>query len=175
MGVRPQVAGPGFRPGRSPLESLAGVIQPMVATAANLSTLASYVDTEVAAIKAKTDNLPSDPADQSQVEAAITPRTRAIVPVHLFGLVADMDMIRAIADRHGARLMIDEAHCTGLLGVDAFDEVAARLREKAKAGRGHGLVVVAEGARPVASLEASSTASAARTRPTASRATADTS
>lgn len=42
-----------------------------LATAANLSTLAGYVDTEVAAIKAKTDNLPSDPADQSRVDAAI--------------------------------------------------------------------------------------------------------
>ena len=38
-------------------------------------------------------------------------------------------------------------------------KVAAKLREKAKAGRGHGLVVVAEGARPVAGLEASSGAS----------------
>lgn len=37
-----------------------------------LSTIAGYVDTEVAAIKAKTDNLPIDPADQSAVEAAIT-------------------------------------------------------------------------------------------------------
>lgn len=39
---------------------------------AALAALAGYVDTEVAAIKAKTDNLPSDPADQSAVEAAIT-------------------------------------------------------------------------------------------------------
>jgi hypothetical protein len=43
-----------------------------LATAANLATVAGYLDTEVAAIKAKTDNLPSDPADQSAVEAAIT-------------------------------------------------------------------------------------------------------
>ena len=39
--------------------------------------------------------------DAARIEAAITPRTRAICPVHLFGLVADMDMITAIADRHG--------------------------------------------------------------------------
>lgn len=44
----------------------------LLATAAALSTVAGYIDTEVAAIKAKTDNLPTDPADQSQVEAAIT-------------------------------------------------------------------------------------------------------
>lgn len=38
-----------------------------LASAADLATLASYVDTEVAAIKAKTDNLPSDPADASVI------------------------------------------------------------------------------------------------------------
>jgi hypothetical protein len=45
------------------------------ATQTSLDTLDDYVDTEVAAIKAKTDNLPSDPADQSAVEAAITAAT----------------------------------------------------------------------------------------------------
>ena len=42
------------------------------ASQTSVDTLAGYVDTEVAAIKAKTDNLPSDPADQSAIEAAIT-------------------------------------------------------------------------------------------------------
>ena len=42
------------------------------ASQTSVDTLAGYVDTEVAAIKAKTDALPSDPADQSAVEAAIT-------------------------------------------------------------------------------------------------------
>jgi len=41
-----------------------------LATASALSTVAGYVDTEVAAIKAKTDNLPSDPADASDIAAA---------------------------------------------------------------------------------------------------------
>jgi hypothetical protein len=41
------------------------------AQAADLATVAGYIDTEVAAIKAKTDNLPSDPADQSVLEAAL--------------------------------------------------------------------------------------------------------
>lgn len=45
-------------------------LQSGLATAANLATLAGYVDTEVAAIKAKTDNLPSDPADASVIAAA---------------------------------------------------------------------------------------------------------
>ncbi len=47
-------------------------IQSGLATASALSTVAGYVDTEVAAIKAKTDNLPSDPADASDVAAAFS-------------------------------------------------------------------------------------------------------
>ena len=45
--------------------------------------------------------------DAARIEAAITPRTRVIYPVHLFGLVADMDMITAIADRHGLAVVED--------------------------------------------------------------------
>ncbi|MCE5212990.1 MAG: hypothetical protein LLG40_15720 [Deltaproteobacteria bacterium] len=43
-----------------------------------LEAIAGYIDEEVAAIKAKTDNLPADPADQSAVEAAITAAIAAI-------------------------------------------------------------------------------------------------
>ena len=39
--------------------------------------------------------------DATAIEAAITPRTRAILPVHLYGQMCDMRRIRAIADRHG--------------------------------------------------------------------------
>ena len=45
--------------------------------------------------------------DAARIEAAISPRTRAIYPVHLHGLVADMDMISAIADRHGLAVVED--------------------------------------------------------------------
>jgi dTDP-4-amino-4,6-dideoxygalactose transaminase len=51
--------------------------------------------------------------DAERIEAAITPRTRAIVPVHLFGLVADMDMVCAIADRHGITVVEDAAQAHG--------------------------------------------------------------
>jgi len=51
--------------------------------------------------------------DAKLIEAAITPRTRAIVPVHLFGLVADMDMIEAIADRHGLAVVEDACQAHG--------------------------------------------------------------
>ena len=55
-----------------------------------------------------------DPAtlniDPAQVEAAITPATRAIIPVHYAGLAADMPAILAIAQRHGLKVVEDAAH-----------------------------------------------------------------
>jgi dTDP-4-amino-4,6-dideoxygalactose transaminase len=47
------------------------------------------------------------------VEAAITERTRAIVPVHLFGQMAEMRPLRALADRHGLFLLEDAAQAIG--------------------------------------------------------------
>ncbi|MCW5254090.1 DegT/DnrJ/EryC1/StrS family aminotransferase [Streptomyces sp. SHP 1-2] len=47
------------------------------------------------------------------IEAAITPRTRAIVVVHLHGLPAEMDEIRAVADRHGLAVVEDAAQAHG--------------------------------------------------------------
>jgi len=44
------------------------------------------------------------------IAAAITPRTRAIVPVHYAGLACDMDAILALARRHGLRVVEDAAH-----------------------------------------------------------------
>jgi dTDP-4-amino-4,6-dideoxygalactose transaminase len=55
-----------------------------------------------------------DPAtlciDPQAVEAAITPRTRAILPVHYGGLAADMPALLAIAKRHGLKVVEDAAH-----------------------------------------------------------------
>ncbi len=45
------------------------------------------------------------------IEAAITPRTKAIIAVHLYGLMSDMNRIRAIADKHGLKVIEDAAHC----------------------------------------------------------------
>jgi perosamine synthetase len=47
--------------------------------------------------------------DVEQLESLVTPRTRAIVAVHLFGLSADMDPIREIAERHGLWIVEDAA------------------------------------------------------------------
>jgi dTDP-4-amino-4,6-dideoxygalactose transaminase len=52
--------------------------------------------------------------DERQIEAAITPRTRAIVVVHYAGVACDMDAIDAIARRHGLTVVEDNAH--GLFG-----------------------------------------------------------
>jgi len=51
--------------------------------------------------------------DVSQLEAAITPRTRAIMPVSLYGQPADMDEINAIAARHGIHVIEDAAQSFG--------------------------------------------------------------
>lgn len=48
--------------------------------------------------------------DPDQVAAAVTPRTRAIVPVHLYGHPCDMDALTHIAGRHGLQIVEDAAH-----------------------------------------------------------------
>lgn len=49
--------------------------------------------------------------DADLVEEAIGPRTRAIMPVHLYGHMCDMKRLRKLADRHGLLLIEDAAHC----------------------------------------------------------------
>jgi UDP-2-acetamido-2-deoxy-ribo-hexuluronate aminotransferase len=51
--------------------------------------------------------------DASKIEAKVTPRTRAIMPVSLYGQPADMDEINAIADRHGLVVIEDAAQSFG--------------------------------------------------------------
>ncbi len=51
--------------------------------------------------------------DPSAIEAAITPKTKAIMPVHLYGHPADMDPIMAIAKRHGLIVIEDAAQAHG--------------------------------------------------------------
>jgi dTDP-4-amino-4,6-dideoxygalactose transaminase len=49
--------------------------------------------------------------DVAQVEAAITPRTKAIIPVHLYGALADMAALSTLARKHGLLIVEDCAHC----------------------------------------------------------------
>src|SRR5947208_14407005 len=67
--------------------------------------------------------------DPALVEAAITPRTRAILPVHLYGQPADLGPLQEIADRHGLPLVEDacQAHLASYRGrpVGSFGQSAA--------------------------------------------------
>ena len=58
-----------------------------------------------------------DPARRTMcpanLEAAITPRTKAIIPVHLYGMPAEMDHIKLIAERHGLPIIEDAAQAHG--------------------------------------------------------------
>jgi dTDP-4-amino-4,6-dideoxygalactose transaminase len=51
--------------------------------------------------------------DPSKIEAAITPRTKAIIPVHLYGQSCDMDAIMEIARKHGLKVVEDAAQAHG--------------------------------------------------------------
>jgi perosamine synthetase len=77
-----------------------------ISTASAFSTLGA----KVAFCDVDARTLCMDPA---KLEPLITPRTRAIVPVHLYGQCADMDGIRKVAGRHGIPVIEDCAHNPG--------------------------------------------------------------
>ena len=60
-------------------------------------------------IDPKTGNL-----DPNKIEAAITPRTTAIMPVHVYGQPCDINAIQAIADNYGLKVIYDAAHAFGV-------------------------------------------------------------
>ena len=59
-----------------------------------------------------------DPAtgnlDPARIEAAITPKTTAIMPVHVYGKPCDTEAIQAIADKYGLKVIYDAAHAFGV-------------------------------------------------------------
>src|SRR5204863_7977036 len=55
--------------------------------------------------------------DPAKIEAAITPKTKAIIPVHLYGQCADMAAIKKIADKHKLKLIEDNAQVIGASGA----------------------------------------------------------
>lgn len=59
--------------------------------------------------------------DVTKIETLITPKTVAIVPVHVYGNLCDVDAIQEIADRHGLKVIYDAAHAFGVVkdGVSA--------------------------------------------------------
>lgn len=60
-------------------------------------------------IDPKTGNM-----DPNKIEAAITPRTTAIMPVHVYGKPCDVDAIQSIADNYGLKVIYDAAHAFGV-------------------------------------------------------------
>jgi len=60
------------------------------------------------------DVLPGDlQIDPAAIEAAITPRTKGVIPVHLYGMMSDMESINSVAERHGIWVLEDAAQSHG--------------------------------------------------------------
>ena len=74
--------------------------------------------------------------DPEAFEAAITPRTKAVIPVHLFGSLADLDKIVAIARKHSLAVVEDCAHAHGAKwnnkGVGSFGDVGSFSFQQSK-------------------------------------------
>ena len=81
----------------------------------------TYIATWLAASHVGARPVPVEPdartcnIDPSRIEAAITPRTRAIIPVHLYGQAADMTPIMQIAERRGLHVLEDAAQAAGAM------------------------------------------------------------
>ena len=79
----------------------------------------TYIATWLAVSYAGATPIPVEPdartynLDPALIEAAITPATRAILPVHLYGQPADMDPIKALASRYGLKVIEDAAQAHG--------------------------------------------------------------
>jgi len=79
----------------------------------------TYIATWLAVSYAGATPVPVEPDEQTHnmapelIEAAITPRTRAIMPVHLYGQPADIDPINALAKRHDLSVIEDAAQAHG--------------------------------------------------------------
>jgi len=80
----------------------------------------TFIATWLAVSQAGAIPVPVEPADDGSyniapalLEAAITPRTKAIMPVHLYGMPAEMDEINAIAKKHGLKVIEDAAQAHG--------------------------------------------------------------
>src|SRR5207237_3422516 len=84
-----------------------------------LTTPMTWIATAAAGVTlgAEVDFVDIDPVtcnlDPAQLEARLTPNTKAILPVHLYGQPCDMDSIMSIARRHGVEVVEDACHAVG--------------------------------------------------------------
>ena len=107
--------------------------------------VARYLGADVVLVDVDPATLNIDPA---RVEAAITPRTKALVPVHYAGLAADMPALLALARRHGLKVVEDAAHalpasCGGaLVGTLASDATVFSFYANKTITTGEGGMVV---------------------------------
>lgn len=95
-----------------------GIMQPgdevIVPANTYIATILSIIQAGLKPILCEPDR-ESCNIDPALIEKAITVRTRAIMPVHLYGRVAPMDEINAIADRHSLKVIEDSAQAHGAL------------------------------------------------------------
>lgn len=79
----------------------------------------TYIATWLAVSQAGAVPVPVEPdadtfnLDPARIEAAVTSRTKVIMPVHLYGQTADMDPVMALAERHGLKVLEDAAQAQG--------------------------------------------------------------
>jgi dTDP-3-amino-3,4,6-trideoxy-alpha-D-glucose transaminase len=91
-----------------------------------------YIATWLAVTHAGARPVPCEPdprtynLDPARIEALITPRTKAVLPIHLYGQTADMAAINAVAERHGLFVLEDAAQSHG-----------ARCGDRAAGSLGH--------------------------------------
>jgi dTDP-4-amino-4,6-dideoxygalactose transaminase len=92
----------------------------------------TYIATWLAVSHAGATPVPVEPdprtfnIDPDRIDAALTSRTRAIIPVHLYGQPADMDPIMSLAEKHGLKVIEDAAQAQG-----------ARCKERRTGSIGH--------------------------------------
>ena len=106
-----------FTNGHSALEC---ILEAMQLTGEVITTPFTFASTAHAIVRkgltpvfadVKSDDYTIDPAE---VEKLITPRTSAIVPVHVYGNLCDVDALQEIADKHNLKLIYDAAHAFGV-------------------------------------------------------------
>jgi len=91
----------------------------------------AYTALAVTAVGAKNVFVDVDPKrllmDPDRFAAAITPRTKVVIPVHLYGRVCDMPRIKEIADSHGIMVLEDAAQAHMAVYWDVFEDQRSRF------------------------------------------------